>query len=266
MKRDEYLCDPDVQDFLRWARSLITGDCQLNHPGPGEGVHFATLRDAYRGYSWAKKSYEDTVELLGSLSRAIRDSAEQLDHEGFRTAALAMLQWGGVSGRNAKRLEALGEEAIPLLEVNARLLDPTMADLKRVWVVQPMNSGFSKIYSLMLDGFPIYDSRVACALASLVRWFCETEGRREVPPPLAFGIPPNQGKVQGYRDPSSARFSFPKTQRSGAGLYARSNVMAAWILDELSQHGPFGELGHERQFALQSAMFMVGHKPLATGN
>lgn len=63
--------------------------------------------------------------------------------------------------------------------------------------------------------------------------------------------------------PPTKRHVFPKIRHGNTGQYARSNVMAAWVLDELSQHGPFGELGNERQFALQSAMFMIGHEPLA---
>ena len=262
LKRDDYLNAPDVRAFLDWATPLVDGTRRLGQSGPQGDGEFKTLFDAYRGYFWAEKSYEETVEFLGGLSRRIRESVKRRDHEGFHRAALETLKWGGVVGRNAKRLNALADEAIPLLEVNARVLKPATADLSRVWVVHPMNSGFSKIYSLMLDGFPIYDSRVACALASLVRLFCvETSRLDHVQELLAFGIPPNQGTAK--RDPSCGTLTFPKTQKSGAGLYAKSNVMAAWILDDLSRRGRFGDLGDERQFALQSAMFMVGYEPLA---
>ena len=36
-----------------------------------------------------------------------------------------------------------------------------------------MNSGFTKIYSLYIDDFIIYDSRVGAALGFLVRCYCE---------------------------------------------------------------------------------------------
>ena len=127
--------------------------------------------------------------------------------------------------------------------------------------VRRMNSGFSKIYSLLVEGFPIYDSRVACALASLVRLFCEKTERREVPAQLAFGIPPS--RAQESRNPSSKRLTFPRIW--SPRRYARSNIMAAWLLDALSAQPPFSDLGHERQRALQSAMFMIGYKPLRQG-
>ena len=123
-----------------------------------------------------------------------------------------------------------------------------------------MNSGFSKIYSLLVDGFPIYDSRVACGIASLVRLFCEETGREEVPTQLALGIPPNRGSVN--RNPSSERLVFPRLWSTSTRRYAESNVRAAWLLDALAAFPPFCELGKDRQRALQSAMFMVGYKPL----
>ena len=267
MKRDDYLNARDVQAFLAWATELVVGDRDLNHPGEDARVVFTTVADAQRCYHWAKMDYETTVTFLGGLRARITESHEP---RAFLNAAGDVLKWGGVSGGNTSRLEALAEEALPLLELNARLLDPRTADLERVGVVHPMNSGFSKIYSLMLEGFPIYDSRVACALGSLVRLFCEEKHLSDVPKVLAFGIPPSRAKGESNegharRDPSCGNLKFPKTDRGGQSLYARSNVMAAWVLDELSRHGPFAERGDkERQFALQSAMFMIGHKPLAS--
>lgn len=264
MKRDDYLRDRDVQAFLEWAKPLVTSERPLDETGSERGAKFATLDEARREYEWDGKSYLTTVAYLGERARQIREAADRKDSLTFLGAAREVLRWGGVVGGNARRLEALGGEAIPLLQINARLLDPATADLERVWVVQPMSSGFSKLYSLLLDDFPIYDSRVACALGSLVRWFCEeTEGVAEVPRLLAFGIPPNQGNAS--RDPSCGEVSFPKIRYGGSGLHARSNVMAAWVLDELATHGSFGKLGNERQFALQSAMFMIGEQPLAEG-
>lgn len=262
MKRDDYLSCPDVQAFLEWAKPVVTGDRQLNHPGEEDGVEFKTLADAWRCYEWAGMDYETTTAFLGGLRTRICESREEGKSGGFLEVATDVLNWGRVGGRNTKRLEALRDEALPLFELNARLLNPDTADLDRVWAVQPMNSGFSKIYSLMLDDFPIYDSRVACALGSLVRLFCEKRGRQRVPPSLAFRLPPNRA-TKNKRDPSRGRIRFSAIHHGGDGFHAESNVMAAWILDELSEHDPFGELGDdERQFALQSAMFMIGHEPL----
>ena len=270
MNRGAYLADPDVGDFVGWATPLVSGERPLRHHWQSRRLgswRFETLFDAYRRYDWpfrcslpgdgvrrCGRSYEETVEVLDELGELLRRSCEERDAAGFLEAAVAVLEWGRVR-RGEHRLRALGDEALPALSAAARLLDPANADLRRLSGVSLINSGLSKIYSLLLDGFPIYDSRVACGLASLVRLFCEERSRREVPAPLAFGIPPSQARAR--RDPSCSPLVFPRiwTPRR----YARSNVTAAWLLDVLSEQQPFAELGSERQRALQSAMFMIGY-------
>ena len=153
---------------------------------------------------------------------------------------------------------ALGDDALPKLTVAARLLDPAVADLGCLSDVQPMTSGFSKIYSLLIDDFPIYDNRVACGIASLVRLFCEETGGTDVPTPLAFGLP--RGRARVNRDPSCQPFVF--RQIGTPRRYAESNVMASWLLDALSATPCFSELGVERQRAVQFAMFMIDYVPL----
>ena len=273
MKRAEYLNDPSVRGFLDWATPLAAGTRPLAHHwhSPKWGSWSCeTLFGAYRSYDWpftltlpgastpcSGRSYEDTVAVLDELSRQLRESVETNDATRFLEAAVGVVQWGQVR-QNEQWLRAGGEEALPLLTTTARRLDPGEADLLLLSDVRRMNSGFSKIYSLLLEGFPIYDSRVACALASLVRLFCEETGRTELPAQLAFGIPPS--RAQESRNPSSEHLTFPRIW--SPRRYARSNIMAAWLLDALSAHSPFAELGPERQRALQSAMFMIGYEPL----
>ena len=270
MNRDAYLRDPHVRDFVAWAVPLVSGKRPLRHHWESRRLgswSFERLVGAYRRYDWPfrcslpgdsaprrGRTYADTVEVLDDLGELLRRSEKEGDAACFLEAAVAVLEWGRVR-RGERRLRALGDEALPALAATARLLDPATADLRRLSGVSLMNSGFSKIYSLLLVGFPIYDSRVACALASLVRLFCEEKERSAVPEPLTFGLPPSQARAR--RDPSYGALAFPRiwTPRR----YAESNVMAAWLLDVLSQQSPFAELGAERQRALQSAMFMIGY-------
>ena len=270
MDREAYLRDPRVLDFVDWAAPLVSGERPLRHRWSSKRLgswSFETLADAYRQYDWPfgcrvpgepglreGRSYDDTLAVLDALRQRLRDSERLNDASGFLEAAVAVLEWGKVR-RGEPRLRALGDRAMGELTAAARLLDPAGADLRRLSGVPHMNSGFSKIYSLLLDGFPIYDSRVACALASLVRLFCEQAELREVPASLAFGIPPTQARAP--RDPSCGRLLFPRIRTPRR--YAESNVMAAWLLDELSQRSPFAEPGTDRRHALQSAMFMIGY-------
>ena len=270
MNREAYLGDAHVRGFVDWAAPLVSGARPLRHRWSSKRLgswSFETLADAYRRYDWPfschvpgesgprrGRSYAETVTVLDALGGLLRSSEKRGDAAGFLEAAVAVLEWGRVR-RGERRLRALGDRAMEELTATARLLDPTGADLRRLSGVSLMNSGFSKIYSLLLDGFPIYDSRVACALASLVRLFCEERKRTEVPATLAFGIPPTQARAP--RDPSCGTLVFPRIRTPRR--YVESNVMAAWLLDELSQQPPFAEPGADRRRALQSAMFMVGY-------
>ena len=187
----------------------------------------------------------------------LRDSAERGDADTFLDAAIAVVEWGGVR-RNKVRLNALGKTALPTICAAAEQLDPERADWARLDLVRDMNSGFSKIYSLMLDGFPIYDSRVACALCSLIRAYCEESGLATVPPLLSLGLPPSQGRVQ--RNPSVRELNFHQLWHGQRWKYAVSNLMAAWLLGPMSELGPFAALPIERRLlAVESAFFMIGY-------
>ena len=120
-----------------------------------------------------------------------------------------------------------------------------------------MNAGFTKIYSLLLDRFPIYDSRVAASLAYLVRLYSEEAGLARVPSALAFGIPASRGS--GNRDPSTPQLRFPRLWPAQPRKYADSNLRAAWLLGQVSRLGPFGDLPEDEALrALEAALFMVG--------
>ena len=100
------------------------------------------------------RSYADTVWVLDELSQQLQRSADSGDATRFLEAAVAVVHWGGAGVKqNEGKLRTLGDKALPLLTANARLLDPDAADLCGLSGVRPMNSGFSKLYSLLVDGF-----------------------------------------------------------------------------------------------------------------
>ncbi|MCY4447882.1 MAG: hypothetical protein OXE02_03420 [Chloroflexi bacterium] len=270
MKRTEYLADPDVRSFLDWVAPFVSGERPLrqNWRSPRWGPWSCeTLFDAYRSYEWpfslvlpgdterpVGKTYQDTAAVLGELSKRLRESAANEDPAAFLDAAVAVVLWGGLH-RNERGLRELGKDALPVLTGATQFLDPANADLNHLAGARPMNSGFSKIYSLLIDGFPIYDSRVACALASLVRLLCEETGRAKVPEQLQLALPPSRAGIG--RDPSCGSLVFRRIWTPGR--YARSNVMAAWLLGALAANPPFsGE--DDPLLAVESAMFMVGFR------
>ena len=264
IKRTAYLDDSNVRCFLAWADPLASGERLIRHrwDSPKWGQwECETLFGAYRTYCWRVTtvlpgdstprrgcSYQDTVDVLDDLKQQLRQGKEN-NPVRFVEAARAVARWGQV------RSSALSEESLTMLAETAALLDPAEADLNRLSGVRLMNASLSEIYSLLLDDFPIYDSRVACALASLVCLWSEESGRTEVPKLLRLRLPPSRGTKS--RNPSRGPHVFPRI--GNPRRYAESNVMAAWLLDALAEKPRFSELGRDGLRAIQSAMFMIGY-------
>lgn len=273
MNRSDYLKTPDVIAFLEWAEPFVTGECPIDHTWNSpkwKTRHYAKLFDAYRGYEWKfsvdlpdngrseGKCYNETVAFLNTQKEQLQKSRKREDNAGFVKAADAVLRWGHVYQSQA--LSGLGEEAMSHLTANVDRLDPARADLDGFAGLKPMSAGFSKLYALLVPDFPIFDSRVACALASLVRLFCHEQSLEAVPETLKIDVPQDRATVT--RDPSCKHFRFERISSGSTTRYARSNVMAAWLLGKLARHSPFSAQS-DPLHALQSAMFMVGYAPLA---
>ena len=90
------------------------------------------------------------------------------------------------------------------------------------------NSGMTKVYSLLLENFIIYDSRVAAALAWLVWQWCRSRDPAvPLPPLLAFACPTARGG--GIRNPDEAAFPYLNVKPRE---HAKWNLRANWILQE----------------------------------
>lgn len=275
MKRDAYLAVAEVQSFLSWARPFVTGERALRHKWSSKRLRsrrFETLGDAYHQYDWPfschipgeseprqGRCYEETVAVLDDLGQLLQYGYKTGDATRFLKAAIGVVEWGGVR-QNRKKLKALEPDALTVVCEDRERLDPARADLGQLGEVRHLNAGFSKIHALLSDDFPMYDSRVACALASLVRRYCEETCHDEVPQELALSIPPARGSP---RNPSHGNLRFRDMRWGDAKQYASSNVIAAWLLRALADHGEFGGLEPDQRLrALQSAMFMLGYCPV----
>lgn len=276
MNLPSYLRDAEVPRFIDWASRIVGGDEPLSQKydrrnGRGPEWECASLGEAYGKFEWSYStqlpdehqrrrgsSLGENMDVLDRLRSLLRQSRLRNDVNGFYAAATATLDWGGI--RNSRKLPALGTNALRTLCLAADQLDPASADTGKLEAVTQMNSGFSKVYSLLLDRFPIYDSRVACALASLVHKYCHEKKLPSVPVELAFGLPTSRNPDR--RDPSCSKFNFPRLLPGDAQHYAISNLRSAWLLGKLAKQ-PFCDVpGERRVLALQSALFMIGYQRL----
>ena len=270
MKRNEYLADPQVVGFIEWAGHLARGDSRLEHSWNDKrgGLPFccSSLYEAFQGYRWPNTpngdTFTDTIckfdnfrQIFGEIGVVYSD----VDQFRFIGNAQEILEWGKIPKRKNlldgwKRWKPIELQAY-IAKVKGGF-DPVCADTNHLGWVKFMGSGFSKIYSALIPGLPIYDSRVACALACLVESYRQDVGLSRVPSQLDLGIPGGQGNKAGRCQPS-IRYD----QKS---KYAKANLQFAWLMQALAEEpGEFADVPeHRRVDALQSALFMLGYARL----
>ena len=269
MKRDEYLQDEHVSGFTKWAGQLVTGKLGLTHRWRSKGTDFActSLYDALEQYRWPDNShaldYRVTVRRLRGFRLNFEDIGiidSRVQQVQFVDNAEAIIRWGGIPRpRKLSDWRSLPPDRLQALveDVRARL-DPRTADTDDLAGFRYMGSGFSKVYSVLIDGFPIYDSRVACALNCLVDTYCRRERIGSKPDLLRLRMPPR-------RVPKKVRYhrcDHPRMNNDSVS-YARDNLKAAWLLGEMVREpGEFEQVGFEPVDALQHALFMVGYAKL----
>lgn len=132
-----------------------------------------------------------------------------------------------------------------------------------------MTSNLSRIYSLLIDDFLTYESRVVATLCYFVREFCLEKGIK-LPAELQFYRLQGWGKDKkvNERNASWGDNIFPsldavKKQPKRESEFAKSNSLASWVCSraiEIALQRPEAQwLAGDRPLRkLQSAFFMMG--------
>ena len=267
MKRGEYLSDQYVRCFVDWLRPRVRGDDPFEHAywlrRPPRHWWCRSLWEAHEKYCWQRHGVEDTQRTLEGLRRELCAAVQRFDNDRFVEAARGVLQWGGVAPHNTHTLCGLGQRALETFREAACQLDPFRADTSHLNAVRYMNSGWTKVYALMLGDFPMYDGRVGAAMGYLVRLYCIDKDLRAVPRLLRFRwLPGRSSPNSGHnRNPSAGSLRFPRLSHQAPRSWAECNVRAAWILGAATCAGPFAELPKTRRMrAIESALFMIGYE------
>ena len=269
MKRDEYLAHRHVRGFTEWAAQLVTGELSLTHRWKNRRTDFActSLYDALEQYRWPDNAngldYRVTERRLREFRLNFEDMGaidSRAKQAKFVNDAEAIMRWGGI--RHCRKLNdwrSMSPERLQALVEDVRTrLNPRTVDTDDLGGLRYMGPGFSKVYSAMIDGFPMYDSRVACALNCLVGIYCRREKVGQKPDSLKLRMPPRQ-------EPKHARYHCCDRPRmnNDSGAYALDNLKAAWLLGEMVREpGEFEQVGFKPVDGLQHALFMVGYASL----
>lgn len=250
MTRTEYLAQLEVDSFVTWlAKNLNNPRLTHKYGTPAGPVKFDGIPDALAKYDWrfrfcdpngvvhAGNTYDENAYALGILRNGIRNALEGQNDQDVRDWSIAIVNWGGVRNGNVKWLlendHGLAQELGNVCAILAAGQDVTRDHLNQI---RRFNAGMTKIYSLLLDDFIIYDSRVAAALTWLLTKWCVEQKRKEVPELLQFPcMRPKEGDnpaIRKLRNPSCGDYRFPWMPGGQPPRYAQWNLRANWILRE----------------------------------
>ncbi len=284
--KNEYIKTPYVKEFVNWL------DLRLDSPDSFNHTYFLlktkqpwqcnNLYDAFENYRWpysfvcpvqgkrvSGAGFGETFEYLNLLALSFRNSLERNDTAGVINSALAMLTWGGVLNKNRERLLNMGDGICGYFRsVRESLTSSSCCLGGHDGVI--MNSGFTKLYFLLIDDFIMYDGRVGAALGLLGRLYAEEAGLKELPEEIEFSF--GSGRTSAFRqksgnrrNPGSTTYKLPSFNGNPT-RQLNDNIKASWLLKELADKTdsrfsllPQASPLNERMTAIQSALFMIGY-------
>lgn len=278
MNKQEYLEDQIIKDFINWVIPKISGDSKFYHEylnSRDKSIWKCdSIYNAYENYKWKFTcslpnkgkingiTYKESEQTLSIIQEGLRKSLKQKNSNELLLHCLSILEWGGVKRSNYSRLEEMGDEIVPYFENAINILDPSTVNIDDNLSSIIMNSGFTKIYSLLIDDFVIYDSRVGASLGLLIKQFLEEREIENIPTVLNFAYgnarptKNDKGKVN-RRNPSNDKYKFPVLSNNDL-KHTKNNIYANWLLKELSEKSVFNNEYNPIR-ALESALFMIGY-------
>ena len=283
MTKLEFLADKDVIDFITWISSMIDKDAAFHHiyqtKRPKKYYEFNNIYDAFEKYYWGfnylnednKKikgsTYSESSSILNSIKTLLDKSIKVNDYELCKTACNQILEWGGVLPQNKRYILALDKSIVNYMN-NAYALLCDIDDISNPALCELyMSSGFTKIYSILVKDFVIYDSRVGAALCFFIRKYCEEKGKRYIPPFLIFSWALSRETTytsinNNTRNPGSQTYFFP-TFTNNKQKHISDNIKANWLLKAIlsSTYTKFNLLPKNEQLrAFEAALFMIGYQ------
>ena len=276
MIKEEYLNQSIILDFIEWIGKKLDSDFKhsyLINAKNREWIKYnnrlskwecTSIYDAYLKYSWDGSNFKLTSETLNEYEVSLRNSLKENDSKKTDQACYNILKWGGqrVFTHNYAWVQKIDDKC-EYFKKNIKALNPIDFNDDKNLVksnnVDRFNAGFTKIYSLCIDDFIIYDSRVGIALTYLISQFLIERKLETIPSLLEFKIPPGSSSK---RHPNRINgYHFGKT--NNMHQYQIANVRASWLFARILDNNTKSEFcslpPNQRMRALEAAFFMIGY-------
>ena len=284
MNKQDYIKSKPVQSFVEWIAPMLDTPDSFNHKyflkKQKRDWECDSIFCAYENYSWQFKytdefqkeikgtSFCECEEVLHSLSVKLRNGVTQGNNNICKEVSRQILQWGGVTNRNIDKIENIenmGQEWFLYLLQTKEQFERNLDSNEYFRSEIIMNSGFTKIYSLLVDDFLIYDGRLGAALGLLARGYCEGKKLETIPEELHFCWGAGResiinSKEKSRRNPSSDKYRFGSLY--SPKVHLENNIRANWIVQEVlcNTKSKFNCLEESKKMrAFESALFMIGY-------
>ena len=285
-------------DFIDWMVEKLSSNNETFHSwvssgnwriGLNRGLEWecSSIFNAYTQYYWGThnpitneriSNYTDTENLLTELGAELTAKLDPDNCEGIGDTCLNILKWGGVSRyeniATVMRNDLLDDNtrAVYLTECKNYLNGINSLNGQNVEInvngdnhTLQLDSGTTKIFSLIADNYIMYDSRVGAALALLVRKWAN-EKSQEIPDVLKFSWQGNQNRNPNIYDNCKKTDAFPKFKKNKSRI--PYNIAANWLCTEILKRGEteypnscFYQLEEGKRLrAIEAALFMIGYK------
>jgi hypothetical protein len=285
MQKSEYLTKPIVNDFQSWIKPKIDSYKDFSHMYVDRRTNkiwtCQSIFEAHEKYSWqftcsmpdgqiiSGSTYLQNSKVLQELDIQLKKSVDYNNQTLAKSVSFSILDWGGVLGNDTRGNKQRVNSCINYVEYLNRVKDAMENenfDLNSdfTWLTH-MNSGFSKIYSILVNNLIIYDSRVGAALGFLVRKYLKDRRFTIIPQELDFSYSNGRAINNGieYRNPSNAEFVFKKFD-SNSKRHIRDTIKASWLVNSIAENtrfskGPIQSNHDSPGRRLESALFMIGY-------
>ena len=276
MIKSEFVNDSNVTEFI----SFLANYWETGNVFEKGKFKYLGIKDAFHKYYWTfrinnepiflniKKegnTFEESQEILSYLKDEIQKAFKDSNEEDLFFAIKAVLAWGGPrtlgsekrgNWKYLKNINSNGHNCILefLTTANNQWEALNSNNVKITSKINfRSNSGFTKIFSLFLEDFVIYDSRVGAAFTH----FLSKKFGSEIPNNLILNLPNGSEKKSKYILNSNPAI-FKSTSQNDEKHFS-SNVKASWIIKEvieLINKKNISEKVDSRQF--EAALFMIG--------
>lgn len=285
MNKQAFLADPDVEDFLAWLtrelpRLKIHLDIKRSRfvpsgvKGDVTGLESVLAHYTWKSHGLATGDWAETKTHLAALADALRSAVRSGNDVEALVACRNILKWGGNRDWNKGAYPFLAARAAAGYLCNyirdtgaAFSLDTADVDAL-VPQVELLNSMLTKVHALYAtDGLPIYDSRVAAAIAVLVEIWRVKTGKSMDPLPALLTFPATTAsrtvrrRFPHARSPGVMAYGAPET----AGQWASAKARLGWIMESILGRVPelFSDCCPapslvDRMHAFEASLFMVG--------